>query len=234
MRNGCVSSEEIGAILRLPPDSPERQHLEACPRCRALLISYREFVEDRSSPPGANLQDAGAHLREAFDETVAGRTETVKRPAWWTFTRWVPRLPLGLGRAWLLAPVTMLVVLGLYAGFGHLRRESGPDRLRGPAATEPGRGQGSILLLEARPQGTEAVELRWRAIPAASSYEVVVFGTDLKDLARLRSLTDTLCVVRRADLHPEPGAGALLGWQVFAQRDGVTVASSPIGAVRLP
>lgn len=238
MKDFCIPPDEIPEILRRPSGSPEREHLEDCPRCRAVMMAYLEFVEDRSIPPGADLEDAESSLRTAFLASLSptastarddgGAMPVVDRP------RRHPPWSRGLRGIWILAPAIVMLAVGLYVGLRPLDRDSGPDRLRGIAPAAPGRGMQTILLLEPGLRSADGVELRWRSVPAASSYEVVLFGADLADLARLKAVTDTLCVVRRGDLHPEPRAEALVGWQVIAQRDGAVIARSPIAAIRLP
>jgi len=234
MRDRCFSPDEIETIPRLPSDSPERRHLEACPRCRALLLTYREFVEDLTAPDAADLQDAGERLRAAFRESMARTAGPTVRSRGLKVPRWIRHLPRRIGRASVLVPAAaaILVVVGLYAGIEYLREATGPDSLRGPSPSERGAFEGAILLLDPRPIAVNGIELRWRSLPDVSSYEVVLFAADLKDLARLGPLSDTTCIVRRGDLLPEPPPGTVVGWQVVGLRDGAAVARSSIGTAR--
>ncbi len=45
MTDRCPSVVEIVELARLPEDDPRRIHLRECPRCRAVLISYRSFMD---------------------------------------------------------------------------------------------------------------------------------------------------------------------------------------------
>ena len=46
MKERCIEIEQLDALLRLDAASPRRRHVEECPRCRALLAVYQEFLED--------------------------------------------------------------------------------------------------------------------------------------------------------------------------------------------
>lgn len=243
MTRPCVSLEEIPEILREPDGSPGRRHIEECPRCGAVAMAYREFLEDGSIPRGADMRDAESRLRAAFlalpsvspisAHSAHDEGGTIQ-PAERKGRQWPSRWSRGFRGARVLAPAIAVLAIGLYVGVRTLDREPGPDRLRGAGPVVPGREVQTIALLEARAWGADDVELRWRAVSTASTYEVVLFGTDLTDLAHLTQIADTVLVVRRRDLHPEPSAGTLVGWQVIARRDGAIVARSPIAATKLP
>jgi hypothetical protein len=126
----------------------------------------------------------------------------------------------------------LLLVIGLFAGRDLLRTDPGPDQLRG--ASTPARIAGGLIVpLDPRSE-TDRVELRWRSIPGVTSYEVLIMGDDLADLARRSTARDTTCLIRWSELAPRPPSGAVLGWQVVGLRDGAAVARSPIGTVRVP
>ncbi len=238
MRQPCISPDDLGRVLGLPSDSPERLHLEACPRCRALLLTYREFLEERSVPPGADPERAGGRLRAAF-RAAAGSPDAPPSPSWAPSAapRWYRLREFGrqLRRPLVVGPAAavLLIAIGLYAGSDRLRRESGPDSLRG-AETSRGGDLAPVPLLGVTSREPGGVVVAWRAVPDATSYEVVVMGDNLADLARISVPGDTSCVIRGADLRPSPPSGALLGWQVFAFRDAAPVARSPIETLRIP
>jgi len=245
MNRSCIPPEDIGRVSGLPADSPERLHAESCPRCLSLMQSYRELLEDRSVPSGADVGGAGAHLRAAFRQAagmsaapsrrsgagaLVGARMTVSglRGRVLDFTRRLLR-PSVLATA----TAAVLLMVGVYAGYERFRAGAGPDRLRG-AETGQRAGGAPITLIEPRPRETGAVELSWRSVPGVASYEVVIMRGDLADLTRLGTGRDTTCVVRWADFHPAPSPGALLGWQVLGLRNGAAAARSPIGTLRVP
>jgi hypothetical protein len=236
MKSACIATEDLATILDLPPDAPERHHLETCPRCMARLATYMEFILDSSVPPGADSKEAGKSLRIAFQTamdhapTEAVRSRRPLRPErTWSFP-WRLR-PV---RAFAAAAAVLIVAVGLYAGITYVRGDHEVDVLRGRSVPDGGAMGERITLLEPRAEGADAIRLRWDAASGITSYEVVVFGADLQDLARFPLLKETNCLVRKADLRPGPAPGAVIGWQVIAYRDGAAALRSPVGALRIP
>ncbi len=236
MKQGCYSSGDLPAILRLPPEAAERVHLETCPRCRALLLSYEEFMLDSSLPEGANLQDAEAKLHAALRESMARASGRPARSSSTMPAGWIRIFTRTIGRPSVLIPAgaTILVAVGLFSGVLDLPSRTGPDRLRGSSTSNGAETPVAIRPLEPQVYAEDGIELRWRAAPEASSYQIVVFGADLHDLAHYGPFADTTVVIRRTDLHPQPEPKTVIGWQVFGLRDGSTVAISPVAAARLP
>ncbi|MHC4946294.1 MAG: hypothetical protein ACYTG7_25045 [Planctomycetota bacterium] len=61
MTQRCFQADELGDLLDLTADDPRQKHLDACPRCRALLAEYKEFLEpSQEGAPGADLKGAEA------------------------------------------------------------------------------------------------------------------------------------------------------------------------------
>jgi hypothetical protein len=149
---------------------------------------------------------------------------------------WTRIFTRAMGRPSVLIPAgaAVLVAVGLFAGILDLHSGTGPDRLRGSATTNGGETPAAIRLLEPQVRGGDGTTLRWRAVPEASSYQIVVFGAGLQDLAHYGPFADTTCVIRRADLHPQPEPETVVGWQVLGIRDGSTVAMSRVAAARVP
>jgi len=245
MDQRCIPPEDLGRVLRLPPESPERRHLVACPRCQALCLTYREFMDDRSVPPGSDPETAGVHLRAAFQAamgTTAGATGETPSPtaappagappALLDRLRYLAALFI---RPRLFAPgvAAILVAIALYVGFDPAGWRARPDSLRG--AELAGRiGENPITLLAVTPRGSDGVELAWRAVSGADRYEVAIMGTELADLVRLTVDRDTCCAILWTDLPPAPDPSVLLGWQVVAYEGHRLLARSPIGTLRRP
>lgn len=216
MRERCFSPDEIGEIAALAPGSPERIHVESCPRCRALMLTYLEFLQDRSAPDGADLGDAETRLRAAYREVSLLKDAPGARFPGATLAGMIRHRSRGARWAWVFAPAAaaVLLVLGIDTGLDILRKHSGADELRSPTIPHGATTPSTIELLEPRARGEDGLELRWRAAAGASSYEIVLFGEDLRDLARLGPFPDTTCVIRLLDLPDEMPPDAVIGWQV--------------------
>ena len=220
----CPDFPELEAMLDLPPSAPERQALEACPRCRARLAVLAEFLTDDSRPEGARLADAGPRLRRAFEaelEAAAGgpRPERSRPSAMQRF--WGSRLSWGLAASFTLAALVL--------GGRELWLEPQPAQLvRGDRAG----GETGLELLPVitRPDG--ALILRWRPAPGATSYRVQLLDAGLAPIAEEAALADTLLLLPPGALPA--ASGDLFGWQVTALQDGATLAVSGVGVFGAP
>jgi hypothetical protein len=237
MTDPCFGPEQWDEILRLDPSDPRRSHLDTCPRCQARLLVYQEFLEDVSSPPGADPGDAAANLRTAFEQELRSaalyrvspgreRRDRTVPPERAARFRW-PRLRL----PWTLAAGVLVIgvlIAGLEIRSGRERIDVLRDLPERPSSVPSG-GPDPISTRE-REGG--AIELHWRRAPGADGYRVRLFGSDLADLVQLGPVVDTLYVLHRDEI---PGqAGRTIGWQVAALAGGRPFATSRPGTVHIP
>ncbi len=230
----CYELDDLESLLALDPDDPRRGHLERCPRCRARLLVYEEFIGDRSVPPGADTSDAAVRLRWAFDEERDRRIESgaPRRSPWaWLSARLRPR---ALRPAWALAAI-LIAAGALYAGLELRATREAPDLLRRQPA--PGLSSRSPARIELRvpsigPGG--AVTLRWHPFPQADSYRVHLMDADLADFARLGPVADTTLFLSPDAMPGGIHSGAVVGWEVAALRAGQEIARSGVSTIRLP
>lgn len=233
----CLDPEEMGRVAQSSSDDPCLAHMRDCPRCRARLIAYREFVEQSAAAPGSDSATAAVRLRRAFDlelmgpgsrearRTATGSTKSRLR-AWFNNATLRP--------AWALGAALMLAVV-FYAGH-EWRHGSGPRHLlRGPAPQSgfsAAHGRIDLLPLRALPSG--GVELRWRGVPGADAYDVRIIGPDLGDLARFASVRDTVLVLLPNHVPSDAGPGAAAAWRVTALQGGRRLAESRVEPIHLP
>ncbi len=223
-RHHCTEPQALGRLLELDASDPRRIEAEHCPRCRARLLVFREFLADDSVPPGADPNDASPRLQGAFDAELRARrrrqTGRSSAPRW---ISWLARVP---GPAW--AAAVVLVAGGLYAGWelGHpqedVLRGGVSDAVTAVLAHPPSMGSG------------RTVALSWSPVPDADGYAVVLVGSDLSDLARFGPMADTLFVLRADRLPASIASGTVAGWQVEATRSGRVIARSPLSSIRIP
>ena len=62
MSTACVAVRDLARIESLPESSPERAHVGQCPRCRSLMLAYREFADPGAWPEGARMVEADWRL----------------------------------------------------------------------------------------------------------------------------------------------------------------------------
>jgi hypothetical protein len=232
----CLAPEELESVRVLSPEDPRRREAEACPRCRGLLVSYDEFLEDRSVPPGVDPERAAPQLRDAFERALgeargparaarpARATERKMRP-WWAALLG-PRLAWG-------AAVAIVAVAGLYAGAHWRPLARDEEVLRTAPDSSEARGQDRPVLLEPRAVAV-GLELRWRSTPGADAYRVVFLGEDLAQLASLGPAPDTVAVLVAAHLPSGLLPGRTVAWQVEALQGGYVIKASGTALLTLP
>ena len=185
MTKECLDPEAIAEVMRLPESDPRRAHLSGCPRCRARLLLMERFLDSDSVPDGADLRDARRRLARALEQEIDGRGPSSSR----SFTRpWISRLADSLLRpAWKPAvgaiAVAALMLLTLrWTGEPLPWRDHAID-LRDQTTTPA-----NVPFPLAPTRGADgSLTLRWKPCAGADSYEVIVFGTGLKEKARFHA-----------------------------------------------
>ncbi len=72
MKQRCHTPEEITALAELEPGDPRRAHVDACPRCQAVLLSFQEFLAAEPLPEGARPKLASKHLERVLQREILG------------------------------------------------------------------------------------------------------------------------------------------------------------------
>jgi hypothetical protein len=241
----CLLPDELVSVRELDTADPRRREVEACPRCHALLLSFDEFLDDRSVPEGVDLE-AARRLDAAFErEQVSERarpaaTERAAEPVpirrsprgERAARRWTARwLAPGARLAW--AAVAAVVVVGAYTALRQWPGYRGEDVLRSaPDSTAVAAGE-RFRLLEPRVL-SQGVELSWTSVPGADAYRVVLLNPDLAEVGSLGPLADTT-VILTPERRPQGwGPGSAVGWQVEALQAGHRLASSEAATLQLP
>jgi hypothetical protein len=223
MNRSCFRVEELEAISALPSGDPGLGHLGECPRCRALLAAYREFVEPSVVPPPENLADARARLSAALGRET--REETPKRSFTWSLK------PM-MQPAWrpALAVVGMLTIVLLLTRHEPFRRESHGITVRGvgtesaaplvlgPVATAPGGG----------------IRLSWQRLEGADSYEVALFTAELEEIARVAAGAAAEVILDARAIPDSLRAGTSIVCRILARRGGDEIARSKAQSLVLP
>jgi hypothetical protein len=247
MTEPCHTLEELAAVAELPPGDPRRAHLDACPRCRASLRSYREFMEPAELPAEARSQWARERLAATLEREVAGSgaepglefAGAGAAPSWertglgTVVQRALARLRSGGSPAlWpALAAVTVALLLVIVMPSGVLRRAPTAPALRGPEGQARNTWGGAARLLD-----SGATVFTWREIPGPERFAVLLYGPDLGEIARFDAARDTFLIVPPAgplagdgDRRMPPGARF---YRIVGLRGGEEYARS--GLLRLP
>lgn len=211
MSDKCFDVDQLEMLLQLPIDDPRRLHLEECPRCRSLLVSYQAFLDPPDEPEGAYLQDAHLRLRTALRREILGEapgeeTEETSAEEWerpekergpGLIVRFLQRLWEPPLRPALAAAAVLVVAFGLYRTLDFGSPPGGPTVLRGGSEgrVDAGVREASRILENGR------VQLTWGAGMAVDSYLVRFYDAELSELLLLNAGRDTALVLDPA-VHP--------------------------------
>jgi len=222
MKSDCIDIERIGEILALSENTPERQHVETCPRCSVLAASYHAFLQG-TDVTGADTDDADRRLsqwRQQHIETPPPtRRDTELGGIFSTIFG-------GLSRRPALA-MAAIVVIAAVVVWTNMDRTAEPV-LRGndtPAV--------QALALNApvvRADGD--VVLSWAPHEGAESYDVRFYAEDLFEIARFSTTTHTF-VLSPGQL-PGDLAGSALLWRVVVLQNGDEIEASAPGTIQAP
>jgi len=191
MDEQCPDLTTIEDIHSLPGNSPQRKHIEKCPRCRALWKSYQTFMAGNDAPATARVAEAEQKMsdfltQEIFnsaDQTTQGTTpKTILRikPWWQRSARSAPRTGL-------LTAAVLVAVIGLSTFLSQNNSQINEVRQRGennyPQQTYPA---GTVMVSE-----TGLMTLTWSKMSDVKTYQVVLFNIDLDEFHRLKPVPET-------------------------------------------
>ena len=233
----CFHVEELEEIAGLDPGDSRLLHLTDCPRCRALLASYRVFREPGTvpTPAGADLSDAERRLSAALQRGIHDTVVTPEKPmhrrdgpregplAWFLRGFRSPLLRPALAAAGAVCVLLFAVnLLDLREHGGHRGVLRGGEQAAG------------LVLQQPQIMDDGRVKLSWRPVEAADTYRVILYGIDLNEQARLEAGPDTFLVFRPSDLPGLSGSGEPILWRVAAFRGGDEIGRSRPGHLELP
>ena len=206
MSERCLNMEELTGM---PTDDPRRAHLDACPRCQAVVKSLAEFMDPQDVPQGADVADAHARLAAALDREITPQ-ENVIRPA---SSFWTPFRVRTIAAA--AAVVIVAVGLSMFgSGWG-----PGPGVLPNQKPVLRGIGTPAApFLCQLELLSGGRFQASWPGIAGATGYRVVVYGQDLRKLIAFEAGSTTQLVIQM------PVGGAFC--RVIALKDGDELARS--------
>lgn len=221
----CVSPDQLEEIVRLGAEHPLSRHLGDCPRCRALVRSFKEFLDPTDIPRAAKLAEADQRLAQALEQatgvhTGVPRPESSQRSSW-RRSPWKDPLTRFLSpsyRPLLVGGSLALVLAVLLLGRGDQTAPENPV-LRGLAQE-----QFHWITGPAEVASDGSISVSWPAHPQAERYRVLFLDAGLGELLRREAGRETSLDLAAEDCLPS-GERPLL-WQVVALRDGDELAHS--------
>lgn len=214
----CIPVEELARVRDLPAGSPEREHLESCPGCRARLLALAEFERtDVALPREAGAGQAHAKLDAVIESLTAA-------PA--------PPRPVRERSGWLrrlFAPpamryATAFAVLAVVAAAAWLVSRPPGAPIAPGGRVVPGerlvRGE-TVTAGAATVRATaDGWELAWPRVEGAESYDVVFLDAELREVGRIAEVRGTSVRLVRDALPAGVVAGAPLLVEIDALAGG--------------
>jgi hypothetical protein len=167
------------------------RHLQSCPRCRALVTSYRTFMEADEIPAGADLADARARMRQALAWEVQRAEEDNMHPFRRAMTGLVENMWSPAWKPALAAAALLVIVFGIYRFADQGPGRQGPPVLRG----EPQVREDIISGTSAVVQADGSYRLTWSAVTSVDSYLVIFYDTNLMELEPISAGASTELVL---------------------------------------
>lgn len=218
MADTCPPVDVLVDLLDLPADDRRRRHLDTCPRCRARLLDYEDFVAGGEPLSDSELAQALVRLDASLREAAGDPGPT-------------PALPRREARAGLALAALLLLAVAvaplLRDAFD--RGASGELRLRGQGAPS------ALELQPARWTADGALVLSWAPLSGADAYAVRLLGAGLNPLDTREVGAETSLTLDAEALRALlPEGGDYLVWQVEAFAGGDPLATSPPASLALP
>lgn len=216
MSPNCIDVERIADV----ESSPElRKHVDDCPRCNSLWLSYQSFMQPNvAGAPGADdaRRSLETTIRRQAGQTAAASAEP--RTSRLATRRRAELSWLRPGLIAAMAAVVTVVAISVWRG------SSDEPVLRG--------GAEATWNLQAPRVSGVAVVFKWGAVPDADAYDVEIFDDALNPVLHSASVTTpTISVDRSAFTNVQPGTE--LTWRVRALRGGDVLATSPPASLTL-
>jgi hypothetical protein len=236
----CIDEQALGDVLALPQSDPRRRHVDECPRCRALAVSYREFLDPSEevgsygSAEDSQLTDFREHLtgvasapagptrlHDANARAAAPARGTDGEPRSWSERLFAPAL----------RPVWAIAAIVIAFGVMRIAPQSPPGSATAPVL----RGGSAHELATATPSyAANRVTLVWSAHPEADRYQLRFFSTALAEIGRRDLGRDTSVTLAIGDLPAAYAGGETILWRVVALKAGDELESSAPGSLKQP
>src|SRR4249920_3086509 len=192
----CIDEKALGALLDLPASDPRRAHLDTCPRCRALVMSHREFQSMPLDPAYGPREEAALRaFRARLGGAPSSSRASKSRSSWWSRLFGPAMRP-----AWALAALA-LVVGGVFLW---------PQRSTHEPPTVRGGSEHSLVLLPPQEQGDGSLRFAWHGVPDADEYQIRFYSTAFVELGRRSAGGDTAIAIPLADLPQAYRSGEVI------------------------
>jgi len=223
MTDRCLSIDELAALAAISRGDPLRSHVDACPRCEAIILSYEDFESPAEPPEAADAERASAHLESVLRREILGpgaphserQTRSPQQVSLWRRLGIILQRPI-LGPAIAAGAVALIVVLAVQFRPG----SEGENALRGESAVpaEP-------VPAAVRTEGAGGLILEWQPHAEADRSVVVLYRADLSEIDRLDAARARTLRLPSAEEVP---SDEVRYWRVICYRERQELARSPL------
>lgn len=225
----CIEAEALGEVLALPESDPRRAHVEGCPRCRALALSYRQFLAPAAETTASYGTAEDAQLT-AFRERLIGLAPAVTTPAAEARAAAKPRGGGPFAPAW--RPIWALAAIAIAFGVYRFTPRSARVAPEAPAL----RGGSAVSLAPREPVygSGGGVTLAWPAVAGADRYQLRFFSTALAEIGRRDAGAGLEVTLGPADLPESYRNGDAVLFRVVALHGDDEVLTSALASLHRP
>lgn len=233
MNSSCVQPHEVDQILSEGERGPRATHVADCPRCRALVAQYKQFVSEMSTlPDGANLAEARERMHQTLQselDRVIGPTPTATaKPDLGWFSR-LMATPIGRYGFVTAGVAVAFAVLMLSSDRWNLGQD--PGQLRGTGGSEDPFTISNVKLSQIPSGGWN---LDWQTVDGVDQYRIEIFSSDLTKLTELPAV-DSPPIHIGADLFGDSAAkDAIYFYQIVGLHKGDPSARSDLLPIQIP
>ena len=226
----CFGPDDLDRVNSLSASHELQVHARECPRCGALLASFRMFQDPSAGPSASQIEEAEARLSGAIARELGVPLPAPLGPASHAATpARTPDRDRTPGASWIqrllhpsMRPALAVAALVIVAGAVTLM-----PRRAGNPPTDPLRGssESQSLHIEEAALTDHGASFRWSPVPDAERYEVRLYSSNLQELGRYPAGANAFLTLSPDGL-PATGSDGRMLYRVYALRGGHVVAFS--------
>ncbi len=217
MPNECPTIDELLILAKLSSTDERCGHLNECPRCQALLLTYNEFLAGKGRCDSHLLEKVNLHLDYVLDQEIFDRNQEISPEITTSFFNW--RSPAIRG-----ALATAAVVLLFFSINGNWEKPiPNHNLLRSSRTTQSGI---DFLQATCNIQADGGIQWNWLPVNGADSYRIEILDVGFELLASLPVEGDPVLRMSSARLKETIESPGSYFWVIIALQGGDVILRS--------